>query len=427
MNLIGAIHVEAFGISGYAHYFYDGMFLFLIAALLVYSFLKDIGAVTIEEVNKKLGDTRHAMDDLIMQMPDAACVFDPNGKAIMINDPFLRIFGVERQDVLEKFNIFQHAGSLQCELCDRISLLKKGETVVLEERKIIFPENRVVYISFKVFPTFSQDGNILSYISILEDVTTRMRAEEELKQAKALVELYIDLMGHDINNMNQIGMGYLELAMDTLLVGEENKNLLEKPREAMENSSRLIDNVKKLRRANTGELLLQRVDLGTVLREVIKDHSQAPGRDIIIEHNIAENTFVNANELLKDVFVNLVNNSIKHSAGPLKLTIKEESIEVNARKYYRVTIEDDGPGIPEGLKPIIFDRILRGRNKVGGNGIGLYLVKTLVDNYGGTITVEDRLPGERQKGSRFVVTLPAAEQTQDIQKPSALADSDFIR
>ncbi len=427
LNLVGAMHEEAFGLPGYAHYFYDAMLLFLAVALLVYSFLKDIGAVTVEEVNKKLGDTRHAMDDLIMQMPDAACIFDPDGKAIMVNDPFLGIFGVEQQHLIGSFNIFQHIGRLQSELRDKIALLKKGETVVLEQRKILFPDNRVVYLSFKIFPTFSQDGAISSYITIVEDVTERVHSEEELIQAKTLVELYIDLMGHDINNMNQIGMGYLELAMDTLSIGEENKKLLEKPREAMENSSRLIENVKKLRRANTEGLALQRVDLGKVLMDVIENHAQAPGRDIAIEHTVAENTFVNANELLKDVFVNLVNNSIKHSIGSLKLTIREEPVEVIGKKYYQVTIEDNGPGIPEGLKPIIFDRILRGRNKVGGNGIGLYLVKTLVDNYGGTITVEDRMPGERQKGSRFVVTLPAADQIPNTQRSSAPVGSDFIR
>ena len=67
--------------------------------------------------------------------------------------------------------------------------------------------------------------------------------------------------------------------------------------------------------------------------------------------------------------------------------------------------------VPEYRKrsmPIIFDRVERGRKKIGGKGIGLYLVKALIDHFGSTITVEDRIPGDRKNGSRFIVMLPAA-------------------
>ena len=76
--------------------------------------------------------------------------------------------------------------------------------------------------------------------------------------AKSQAELYVDLMGHDINNMNQIGMGYLELALDMLSLDENGRSLLSKPMSAFENSTRLIDNVRKLQRVKSGELLQYR-------------------------------------------------------------------------------------------------------------------------------------------------------------------------
>jgi len=82
---------------------------------------------------------------------------------------------------------------------------------------------------------------------------------------------------------------------------------------------------------------------------------------------------------------------------------------VDGKKYYRVTIEDNGPGIPDELKSLIFNRPLRGATTAKGSGIGLYLVKMLVDSYGGKIWVEDRTYGERTNGSVFIVLLPAAE------------------
>lgn len=61
------------------------------------------------------------------------------------------------------------------------------------------------------------------------------------------------------------------------------------------------------------------------------------------------------------------------------------------------------------MKVEIFNRFLRGDTKARGNGLGLYLVKTLLDEYAGEVWVEDRVPGDRSQGSRFVVVLPAAE------------------
>jgi PAS domain S-box-containing protein len=388
-------------------FFYDTMLLFAVVAFLIYSFFREVSTTTVEEVSKRLSDTRHAMDDLIRQMPDAACVFSPSGEVVTTNEPFLKTFGVGSDDVMGKFNLFDHFFSQQCEVSQKLPRLKKGETIVMDRAEILFKGGRLAYLSFKIFPTFSQDGAISSYISICEDVTARVKADEELKRAKELVELYIDLMGHDINNMNQVGVGYLEIAMNTLELEEDKKKLLAKPLEAMINSSRLIDNVKKLRRANDGDMHLRPIDLNKLLKDVIAEYGQAPGKEVSIRYDSGD-AMVNANELLKDVFANLVSNAIKHTPGAVHINIKQDTIETDGKKYYRVLVEDDGPGIPEELKPIIFDRILRHRTRGGGTGIGLYLAKTLIDNFGGSIAVEDRMPGELKKGTRFIITLPAA-------------------
>ena len=72
-------------------------------------------------------------------------------------------------------------------------------------------------------------------------------------------------------------------------------------------------------------------------------------------------------------------------------------------------MEDNGPGIPDSLKARLFTRFQRGATKASGRGLGLYLVKTLVDDYHGTVRVEDRVPGDYKQGTRFVVRLLAAE------------------
>jgi signal transduction histidine kinase len=117
-----------------------------------------------------------------------------------------------------------------------------------------------------------------------------------------------------------------------------------------------------------------------------------------------------ANGLVKDVFINLIENAIKHSRGdrPIEVTIKMDAVPEGNIRFCRVAVEDNGPGIPDDLKATLFDRFRRGKTRASGKGLGLYLVKTLVEGYHGRVWAEDRVPGDHTKGARFVVMIPAA-------------------
>jgi K+-sensing histidine kinase KdpD len=82
----------------------------------------------------------------------------------------------------------------------------------------------------------------------------------------------------------------------------------------------------------------------------------------------------------------------------------------NGRAYHKVSIEDNGPGIPDELKGKVFIRFNRDMTKARRKGIGLYLARSLLDGFDGRIWVEDRVPGDFSKGSRFVVMLPALKR-----------------
>jgi signal transduction histidine kinase len=74
--------------------------------------------------------------------------------------------------------------------------------------------------------------------------------------------------------------------------------------------------------------------------------------------------------------------------------------------YCTVTIDDNGPGIPDQLKELVFNRLQRGDTKAKGSGLGLFLVKSLVESYGGKVWAEDRIKGDHTGGARFKVLLP---------------------
>ncbi len=245
------------------------------------------------------------------------------------------------------------------------------------------------------------------------EIDGREKADAALKEAKAQADLYLDLMGHDINNLNQIGIGYLELAMEsTDLV--EIKSLIEKPLEVLRNSSDIIQNVRKLRQMAKEEtrkdMAASIINLCEVIAGLKAAYSSVKGREVTVHVDVPKLCFVKANNLIRDVFSNLIENSIKHSdpAKPLTINITIKPMKNNKKNYFMCTVDDNGPGIQDWVKDKIFMRFQRGATKAHGKGLGLYLVKRLVEDYRGKVWVEDRVPGEYSKGARFVVMLPAA-------------------
>jgi PAS domain S-box-containing protein len=252
-------------------------------------------------------------------------------------------------------------------------------------------------------------------IVIALDITDHKQAEAALMDSKAQAELYVDLMGHDINNLNQVALGYLELAIERLALDDKTRELIEKPIEALEKSSGLIRKVKKLQLMRSGALEPMTMDVGKVLDDVVGLYANVPDREVLIKYKYAA-ALVKANELLTDVFSNLVMNAIKHSPcdRPLVIDICMANVREDRVDYFKVTIDDNGPGIPDKKKASVFGRFARGKDNVKGGGLGLYLVKSLVEKYGGKVWVEDRVPGDHTRGCRFVVMLPAADQPRDI-------------
>jgi PAS domain S-box-containing protein len=241
------------------------------------------------------------------------------------------------------------------------------------------------------------------------DITDTKRAGEALKEAKQQSELYLDLMGHDIRNMNMIGMGFLELALESPDIKKEDKELLLKSLGSLENSTHLIDNVRKLQKARSGEMKHHMVDACHTFMRVLARFSNMPGVNASFNLDIPSSCPVNADDLLYEVFENLVGNAIKHGGPEPVIDIRYDMVEMDDGRYYRFIVEDNGPGIPDATKERIFNRLQRGNTTAKGIGLGLYLVKSLVESYQGKVWAEDRVKGDHTKGARFVVMLPAVE------------------
>ncbi|HEY3422268.1 MAG TPA: PAS domain-containing sensor histidine kinase [Methanocellaceae archaeon] len=262
--------------------------------------------------------------------------------------------------------------------------------------------------------SYLKNGEQIVRDGFVTDITASVEAERKLEEARMQADLFVDLMGHDVNNMNQVALGFLELALEKM---ERNgrleimdKVLLEKPFEALKSNSRLVDNVRKIHRERSGKIEPTLIDLGKIVEDVKSQFMDIVSRDIKITYVPADGCHVMANELLSDVFLNLVGNAIKHSSGPLSINMKLESEQRKEGKFYRVSIEDNGPGIPDDRKKILLDQACVKKRRKTSKGFGLCLTRTLLEDFNGSIWIENRVPLDHTKGSRFVVLLPAAEK-----------------
>jgi len=233
---------------------------------------------------------------------------------------------------------------------------------------------------------------------------------QEHVDSRREAELYTDVLSHDIKNFNQAILGYLDL-LKMKVEKPEMLSIINKVGEQVMNTSWLASNVRTMSRVTFGDVELARMDLGTVLQECERSVTQYyPGRTIVSKGGIDKGVmYIEADELIRELFVNILTNAVKYdSHEPVEIDISCEKTYDDERPYWTVAIADKGIGIPDDIKPIIFDRFSKAPKKKG-SGMGLHIVKTLATRYRGKVWVEDRVPGDPTKGAVFKVQLPAVE------------------
>ncbi|MGA9140356.1 MAG: PAS domain-containing protein [Methanocella sp.] len=330
-----------------------------------------------------------------------------------VNDQLCEMTGYNSEELLGKSarifypsdEDYQYVGQ---EKYSQISLRGTGSV----ETRWLRKDGRIIDVLLSSTPL--EPGNLGAGVTFTAlDITKRKRAEEALIAAKTDAELYLDLMGHDISNMHQIILGNLELAQGILefegRLESGNKELIDTSIATLQRSAKLIENIRNIQKLRQGELESEATDLGEVLDRTVKGYSDLPDRDVSVSYEPVRGCYVMANVLLKEIFDNLIDNSVKHCDDPVRIGVSVTPAELDGRRYYRVVVEDNGRGIPDKMKSSVFTRLERGETKTRGTGLGLYIVKMLVEGFGGTVSVEDRVPGDRTKGARFVVLLPAAD------------------
>jgi len=329
---------------------------------------------------------------ILLNTPDdIILLIDPGGRFLDANDTMLKKIGKQRDEVIGKtvLDVFpQPVASYRAAYLDEA--IRNKMPVRIEE------ERHGCYYDSIIYPVLDENGSVVRAVIVARDITARKLAEQErdmlldqLESAHREANLYLDIMTHDIRNANNVSTMYADLIV-TLMEGEH-RMYAEKLRDSIARSTEILRNVATIRRVHQESIMLAPVDLDTVIREEI---GNVPEASIRYEGRVVE---VMADSLLSMVLTNLIGNAVKFGGPDAIITVRTEE----ETGFVRVSVEDTGPGIPDEVKGSLFHRFERGMGHGKGEGLGLFICRTLVERYGGRIWVDDRVPGHAEAGAAF--------------------------
>jgi PAS domain S-box-containing protein len=357
---------------------------------------------------------REQLHTTLSCMADGVLVADVDGRLTLMNPAAESMTGWNLAEAhgkpwWEVFSI-RHEEGQDC-VASPIDRVVQGRRVVHEHMPLQLTSRtgRTFPIAYSAAPVEDLDGHITGVVLIFRDESERRRTEVALRNADRRKDEFLATLAHELRNpLAPISMGLelLKLSRDDPEAAEEIRSMMQRQTLHM---VRLIDDLLDVSRITRGKLELRKsaVELADVVRNAVEatrplleesEHTLAvhlPDKPLLL--------YADANRLTQ-VFTNLLNNAAKYTPreGRIELTAEQMSAEVS------VTISDSGIGIPADKMDCVFDMFaqINESSEFGhtGLGIGLTLVKRLVEMHGGRVEVESR---GRNLGTTFRVRLPA--------------------
>jgi PAS domain S-box-containing protein len=278
----------------------------------------------------------------------------------------------------------------------RASMQQSPEAVTEEEyeARVIKTDGTVRWTHTRMIPVRDDDGELVNIAGITTDITEQKRREKEFEALNRILR-------HDVRNDLSVILGWGELLEEH--VDDEGAAYLEKilgsANHVVELTAIARDYAETI--AGDDEMLVRPMSLHEVLSheiELRREFFSEAEFDVVGE---IPDVDVVANEMLSSVFRNLLSNAVQHNDE--ETPVVEISVEV-LDQTVAISIADNGPGIAEEVRSSLFEEGNKGIES-SGTGMGLYLVKTLVEQYGGEVSIRENSP----KGTVFEVELHRAE------------------
>jgi PAS domain S-box-containing protein len=388
-----------------------------------------VGGIAIDITERKKAEdaleaNEKRLKALVDTAADAIITIDERGTMEAFNPAAERMFGYRRDEVLGRNVNFLMPEPFHGEHDAYIAnYLRTGEAKIIGiGREVIGRRKDGRTFPMELAVSEFAHGERRYFTGIVRDITERKRAEEQLKEADRRKDEFLAVLAHELRGP----LAPLRNMVEIIKHADNDAQLLQDARDTMDRQLshmvRLVDDLLDVSRISRDapELRKEQVELSNVIAQALetcRPLADAAGHEILVDLP-AEPLLMCADSVrLAQVFSNLLSNACKYSPPRSRIWIhadkKDGEVVVN--------VKDGGVGITADMLPRVFDMFTRaGRSRElaqGGLGIGLTLVKRLVELHGGSVQAMSEGPG---MGSEFVVRLPSlAAAARPSGRPTA--------
>lgn len=387
-------------------------------------------ATQLAAVNSELSKSEERFRTLCACSPLGIYVADVEGRCTYINPRCQAICGLTLEESLaEVWQREVHPEDRDRVVADWLAWIKESQEYSNEFR--LAGSEDVRWIHVQSSPMFSDLGKLIGHVGTVRDITDRKQAEEErgrlireqvarqeAERANQMKDEFLAILSHELRTPLNAILGWSRL----LRVKKFDEETIDKALETIERNAKsqaqLIEDILDVSRILRGKLNLNKhpIRLESVI-ELAIDSLQplAEEKSIVLELTSSPNVgeVIGDFDRLQQIVWNLLSNAIKFTQEEGKVEVRLESVGDEAQ----IQIIDNGIGIEPDFLPYVFDRFRQADSSTtrsyGGLGLGLAIVRHLVEQHGGKVYAENN-PGE---GAKFTVALPLAQR-------NALADED---
>jgi PAS domain S-box-containing protein len=350
------------------------------------------------QVRTRMEETLQQLAAIVEFSDDAILATDPEGLILTWNPGAERLYGYTGDEVLGKHVSLLHARKeLETALIEK---LEKGDRVSQLETIKLTKDGREIDISLTVSPILDRNGRIIGASRIARDITGR-------KQLDRMKDEFVGTVSHELRTPLTAIKGFIELVLDGDAgpVAETQREFLEVAARNADRLGSVINDILDVSRIESQglEIRLEPTDLAMVLEDVASTFRlMAHTKGLTLRQEVPQLPQIlgDAPRLIQ-VFSNLLSNAIKYTPrGEVGIRAVATGDRVE------VVVHDSGIGLTPEEQGQLFTKFFRGRDPVvadsGGTGLGLVIVKAIVEKHRGIIDVESRA-GE---GTRFRVNFP---------------------
>lgn len=360
-------------------------------------------------------------------------VSSPDGRFLDVNAALVAMLGYESADELYALDI---AREVYVDADERARLRRQPQNrdyLAWVQTRWRRKDGTPIHVRLSVRSVFDEQGEVLCYEGIAEDVTERLRQEELLRRTERMASLGTTLAGvaHELNNPLAAIIGFAQLLLRKPMA-EEDRAALETINHEATRSAIIVKDLLTLARKREAERrsATNLNDIAGYIMRTKRYALETAGIQCELRLDPLLPPVLGDRTQLEQVLMNLVNNAeqalLSQLESPAVRAEASPRITVVTRKQgacVRLEVEDNGPGLPQGAHSQIWDPFWTTKREGEGTGLGLAVVHGIIADHGGTICVETGMGG---CGARFIVQLPAAPAHQGVAKSTASRPLDVL-